>query len=200
MCGRFFQACDGYDTREQLGMDGGTLELEPQREVRPTQLVSAVLELDGQLSLRQLQWGLPHPGLSRPVINARSETLADKPMFCQALAHRRCLVPASGWFEWRKEGSGKQAYRFSAPVSVPRPLFSFAGLWWPPAESLPNGALVLITQAATPCLSQYHHRMPVALLGPSARAWLQRGELGGGLSTFDVSAHPGGGPTQGQLF
>ncbi|BDY03781.1 SOS response-associated peptidase [Ferrimonas sp. YFM] len=198
MCGRFFQACDGYDTRDQLGMNGGTFELEPQGEIRPTHLVSAVLELDGQLSLRQFQWGLPHPGLSRPVINARSETLAEKPMFRQALARRRCLIPASGWFEWRKEGSGKQAYRFSAPR--PAPLFSFAGLWWPPAESLPNGAVVLITQAATQNLSEYHHRMPVALLGAPARAWLQSGELGAALSCFDVAAHPGGGPAQGQLF
>ncbi len=177
-------------------MDGGTFELVPQEEIRPSQLVSALLELDGQLSLRRFQWGLPHPGLPRPVINARSETLAEKPMFRQALAHRRCLVPASGWFEWRKEGSGKQAYRFSAS----RSLFSFAGLWWPPAESLPNGAVVLVTQAATPALTDYHHRMPVALIGAPARAWLQSAELGSGLLSFHVLAHPGGGPTQGQLF
>ncbi|TKB49327.1 SOS response-associated peptidase [Ferrimonas sediminicola] len=196
MCGRFFQVCEGFESWEQLGMDGGRLALEPADEIRPSQLVSAVLEFDGKLCLRRMQWGLPHSGLSRPVINARSETLADKPMFRQALAHRRCLIPASGWFEWRREGAHKRPYRFEAPS----PLFSFAGLWWPPAQSLPNGAVVLVTRGATPSLSKYHHRMPVALLGAGARNWLQRGEISGALEAFRVAALPSTGPTQGQLF
>ncbi|SDI98317.1 Putative SOS response-associated peptidase YedK [Ferrimonas sediminum] len=198
MCGRFFSLATGFDSCEQLGMDGLSFLLDACDDIRPSQLLGGVTLNQGQLQLRQLQWGLSHPSLSRPVINARSETLAEKPLFKEAYASRRCLVPASGWYEWRTEGGRKQPYRF---VSA-RPLFSFAGLWWPATTSRPDGALVLVTQAATESLKAYHHRMPVLVRGAAARDWLQQGRMPQRLpDPVSVTAyHSTGQPIQGQLF
>ncbi|USD38406.1 SOS response-associated peptidase [Ferrimonas sp. SCSIO 43195] len=198
MCGRFFSQATGFDSREQLGMDGLSFQLDARDDIRPSQLLAGVTLDQDRLQLRQLQWGLSHPSLSRPVINARSETLAQKPLFKEAYAHRRCLVPASGWYEWRTEGARKQPYRFATG----RPLFSFAGLWWPVTPARPQGALVLVTQAATESLQAYHHRMPVLVRGAAARNWLQQGQMPPPLADpISVSAyHPKGQPIQRRLF
>jgi putative SOS response-associated peptidase YedK len=100
-------------------------------------------------------WGLTAPGLDHPVINARLETLTEKPTF-RPLLDRRCLIPATGWYEWRKDSTGKHKNRITLPDHQP---FFFAGL--------ENGrAATVITCAPSGSIAHIHSRMPV-VLGPN---------------------------------
>ncbi len=169
MCGHFALDPIAYDSHEQLGMDGGTLTFRTAARIRPTEPIS-ILTLSCQaLKAETRRWGIDTARSSRPVINARLETLAERPLFRPALGHRHCLIPATAWYEWRREGRDKVGYRF-APVQGG--FWHFAGLWWPPSEALPEGAAVIVTTAATGPINDYHHRMPLCLGGEPARAWL----------------------------
>ncbi len=100
--------------------------------------------------------------------NARAETLLAKPSFRTAAQHRRCLVPANGFFEWERQGTARLPHYFSLPAS---PAFYFAGLWAAETEDAPAG-FVIVTTAPNALLSAIHDRMPV-ILGPnSGPAWL----------------------------
>src|SRR5439155_2474879 len=129
-----------------------------------------------------MRWGLvpawaadPRHG-PRP-INARVETVADKPTFRTALGHSRCLVPASGYYEWppAPPGTRKQPVRLAlAAASEERPLFAFAGLYdtWHGADGQMLETYTILTTAAPPELAALHPRMPV-ILAPAAEApWL----------------------------
>lgn len=197
MCGRFFSEACGYDSREQVGMDGLSFSLLAVEQIYPTHLIQGLSVQQGQLVLSSWEWGLSHPNLPRPVINARIETLADKPMFKQAYQSRRCVIPCSGWYEWRNEGQLKQPYRFQGET----PIVNFAGLYWPTSAQMPNGAVVLVTQAASKPLRAYHHRMPLLVRGAGARAWLEHGHSFPHDGEFRISPYfRSDQPRQGQLF
>lgn len=116
-----------------------------------------------------LHWGMTPRFSKQLLINARIESAAAKPTFRTAWEQRRCIVPASGFYEWKRDAPGKTPHYFSVPGS---PVFLFAGLWFEPAEPELPPACVLLTAAANPDIAPVHHRMPVILPAGRAADWL----------------------------
>ena len=156
----------------------GSIAVEPRYNIAPTQYIAAIRdsEEDGR-ELAMLRWGLvpfwaKDPSIGNRMINARAETVAEKPAYRAAYRRRRCLVLADGFYEWHKEGSGKTPYYISAANGAP---FAFAGLWenWQSKDSDETiQSATLITTAANDYLSSLHHRMPVILETGTADRWL----------------------------
>lgn len=114
--------------------------------------------------------------LGAKMINARSETLFEKPAFRKAAQARRCVVPTDGFYEWQGEGAGKQPHFIARRDRAP---FAFAGVWerWTaqnpsPGEPAYVDSFSIVTTDANECLKPLHHRMPVILLGEALDAWL----------------------------
>ncbi len=131
-------------------------------------------EEPGKLSF--FRWGLvpfwaKDPSMGSKMINAKSETLAEKPSFRNALKSRRCLVPADGFYEWKKEGTLKMPYRICLRDES---LFAFAGLWeaWKDAEGKVLNTFTIITTSPNALLSGIHDRMPVILDPDLEKHWL----------------------------
>ena len=177
MCGRFAFYSPSEATAALFGVDGA-LAVEPRFNIAPTQYVAAVRDNDTQdRELVMLRWGLI-PGWAKDatignrMINARAETVAEKPSYRAAFRHRRCLVLADGFYEWHREGDAKVPYFISLQSGEP---FALAGLWesWKDKES---GELVqsttLITTAANDFMQPLHHRMPLILQPEAADEWL----------------------------
>ena len=146
--------------------------------VAPTQTVITCRSDDsGQRHLIPMRWGLI-PSWSKDdksaarMINARAETVAQRPAFRSALKRRRCLIPASGFFEWKREGKLKLPYYFSLRSGEP---FAFAGLWevWRrPDTTEAIRSCTILTTAANALVNTVHPRMPVILRPESFDAWL----------------------------
>lgn len=191
MCGRYASIKDPVDVAEEFtavdATDGGAPGAD--YNVAPTKPVVAVVtrhprDAEGtsdpertQRSLRVMRWGLvpnwaKDPAIGSRMINARSETAADKPAFRAALARRRCLLPAAGWYEWRRDGRAKQPYFVTDPGGSS---LALAGVWefWRPAEGgEPLVTAAVLTTEAVGALARIHDRMPL-VLPPSAWAdWL----------------------------
>ena len=171
MCGRFVAASPRDVLRDHFGVDdvhGG--ELPASYNVAPTDPVHAVIREDGQRVLDQLGWGFvpagaPDPARASRPINARAETLLERPLF---RAHRRCLVPADGFYEWEQTASGrKQPYFIHKADGGP---LAFAGVWDEWRDALRTCAIVT-TRAAEP-VSRLHERMPVVLDPEAWTDWL----------------------------
>jgi len=203
MCGRYTLSTPAGRLAEEFRLDEGAVEISPSYNVAPTQEVAAVLDEDGKRRLEMLRWGLvpswaDDPEIGARMINARSETAAEKPSFRSAFRRRRCLIAADGFYEWKRENGGKQPYYFHMQEGRP---FAFAGLWesW---EKGGDGALLscaILTTRANSVLDGIHDRMPVILPSESYDAWLDpdadREELaellipypGDDLETYPVS-------------
>lgn len=145
--------------------------------VAPTQAVP-VIASDNAEQVQFFQWGLipswaKDPAIGNRMINARAETLAEKPSFRTAFKRRRCLVLADGFYEWRKEPRGaKTPFYFRLKGREP---FAFAGLWeeWTdPATASPLRSCTIITTSANEMLKPIHERMPVILHRVDDRSWL----------------------------
>lgn len=135
-------------------------------EIFPTNVVP-VIAMDGRT--RAMKWGFSRPDMGGVVINARSETVAQKPMFFRALREGRCLIPASGYFEWERKSIYKKKYRISNHDAAP---LYMAGLYrWEPNETLPR--FVILTRQATEELKFLHDRMPVLLQADQQRRWFK---------------------------
>jgi len=146
--------------------------------IAPTQQIAAVRDNEsGVRELVMLRWGLvpfwaKDPSIGNRMINARAETVAEKPSYRNAYKHRRCLVLASGFYEWRKEASGKTPYFITTEDESP---FAFAGLWedWTDKESGESlQTTTIITADANDFMESLHHRMPIILQTESADRWL----------------------------
>ena len=182
MCGRYTLANpDPKRLRLRFGL-GESVEIaeEPRYNIAPTDPVLAVRESGGERDLGRLRWGLV-PGhwatqkKGRPLINARAETITTQPAFANAFRERRCLIPADGYYEWRRDQNGK------VPVWMHRPddeLFAFAGIW---AEYRPRErgeavhSCAIVTCAPNDLMRQIHDRMPVILDPGDEAAWLEQG-------------------------
>ena len=151
--------------------------LEPRYNIAPTQPVAAIrADADGRRSLELLRWGLvPHwakdVSIGNRLINARAETVAEKPAFRQAFSRRRCLVLASGFYEWGDTGDGKMPF-FMSPVGGQ--CLAFAGLWerWHGSEEAAVESCVIITTTGNTTLEAVHQRMPVILDDNAQTSWL----------------------------
>lgn len=178
MCGRFAFYSPAEAAAELFGASG-TLAVKPRYNVAPTQPVASIRTAgpEDERELVLLRWGLvpfwaKDPAIGNRMINARAETVAEKPAFRAAYRRRRCLVLADGFYEWHKEGSGKVPYFISLASEQP---FAFAGLWehWQSKESDDViESATLITSGANAFMSRLHHRMPVILEPAMADRWL----------------------------
>jgi putative SOS response-associated peptidase YedK len=177
MCGRFAFYSPSEATAALFGVDNAP-PVEPRYNIAPTQYIAAIRD-DGQGSreLNMLRWGLvpfwaKDPSIGNRMINARAETVAEKPSFRNAYKKRRCLILADGFYEWHTEAGSKTPYFISTADGKP---FAFAGLWedWKDkksGESLQTATI--ITTAANAFMESLHHRMPVILQGATASDWL----------------------------
>jgi putative SOS response-associated peptidase YedK len=177
MCGRFAFYSPSEATAALFGVDGA-LAVEPRYNIAPTQFVAAIKENDRkQRELTMLRWGLvpswaKDSSIGNRMINARAETVAEKPSYRAAFKHRRCIVLADGFYEWRRDGDVKVPYYISLETGEP---FGLAALWesWTDKESGESlNTTTLITMAANEFMQPLHHRMPVILQPETAGDWL----------------------------
>lgn len=158
----------------------------PNFNVCPTNQVHTVTSDAGTRHLRPMRWGfLPHwyktTNGGPLLINARSETLAEKPAFKSACRERRCLIPASGFYEWTKDEDGNRLPWYIQPSKGET--LAFAGVWqvWDKGEA-PLTTCAIVTTAANTAMSKIHHRVPVVLDPQDWALWL--GESGKGAATL----------------
>ena len=178
MCGRYSLTTTEEALRSSFGYEGAPRNLRPRWNVAPTQEMPIIRrDPGGGLRLDMLVWGLvPYwaedPSVGSRMINARGESVAEKPAYKQAYRQRRCLVPADGFYEWEEKGD-KRPILFRAADGAP---FAFAGLW---EKWVPEGGGVLETFTIVNCAAQpgslmarYHHRTPVILAPEDYAGWL----------------------------
>ena len=177
MCGRYSLIADLGDLARRFEFDGDWLKFEAAYNVAPTQDVLTVVGGEARRG-GFMRWGLiPHwaknASIGSRMINARAETVAEKPAFRDALRRRRCLVLADGFYEWQRTGGAKRPMRITMRSGEP---FAFAGLWslWkdPDGNRIPSCAI--ITTAANELLRPIHDRMPVILPRELEELWLDR--------------------------
>jgi len=152
--------------------------LAPHYNLTPGQDIAAVrVDRDGVLRLHALRWGLvpfwaKDATLGRRLINARLDSLAGKPAFREAFTRRRCLIPASGFYEWGVDAAGKKQPFFIRPRG--EPLLAIAGLWerWRAPSGEPLETCVIVTTEANALLAPIHDRMPVLLARAAQHVWL----------------------------
>ncbi len=181
MCGRFTLAIDPDVLQEAFGLTAPfPAELVPRYNVAPSQPV-AVVANGQQRKLELFNWGLipswaKDPKIGNRLINARAETLAEKPSFRAALKKRRCLILADGFYEWKREGKAKTPTYIQLTDGRP---FAFAGLWevWKSPDDSLVKSCTIITTTPNALLGKIHDRMPVILPPTAYDLWLSPEEL-----------------------
>ena len=181
MCGRFTLTADPKKLAEAFAGFEVPDDLTPRYNIAPSQPV-AVIANNGQNKVEFFQWGLipswaKDPKIGNRMINARSETLADKPSFRNAYKRRRCLVLADGFYEWRKEPGQKTKTPMYIRLQSGEP-FGFAGLWesWRSPEDDTVLSCTIITTTPNDLVKEIHNRMPVILDRAAYDLWLDPGE------------------------
>ncbi len=179
MCGSYTLKTPGKLLADLFGL-AEEPPLQPRYNIAPTQPVPIIRVLRVNPSTKQrelvpLRWGLvpswaDDPAIGNRMINARAETVASKPAFRGAFKYRRCLIPADGFYEWKKEGSRKQPLYIRRKDGQP---FAFAGLWedWE-REGEVIQSCAIITTEANDLMSEFHDRMPVILNPRDYDLWL----------------------------
>jgi putative SOS response-associated peptidase YedK len=181
MCGRFALIDSGEAIAETFELSQAPV-VAPRYNIAPTQPVAAVrmtphrTQGEQQRELALLHWGLipswaKDPTMGSRLINARSETAAEKPSFRAAYKYRRCLVPASGFYEWQKVNGRKQPYFIHLQQEGP---FAIAGLWehWQGADGSEIESVTLLTTQANELVQPIHDRMPVIIAPADYALWL----------------------------
>lgn len=191
MCGRFAAFQDAQDLADEFAIaqiaDDARL-LPPSWNVAPTAPVRIVVERterssdDVARSLQVARWGLvpswaKDPSSGPRLINARAETVAEKPSFARAFTSRRCIVPVDGYYEWQRTDGGKQAYRITPTGADMTPLAGLYEFWRDQrlTDDDPNRWLVsttIITRPAEGALAEIHDRTPLTLAAPDYERWL----------------------------
>ena len=174
MCGRYTL----HTSPERLGQVFGAqapAELRPRYNIAPSQSVLAVRKSAEGREYSLLRWGLvpfwaETEKTGYNMINARAETVAQKPAFRAAYRHRRCLIPADGFYEWKPAESGKQPYHIRMRDSD---VFAFAGLWerWEGEDKVLESCTIIVTEA-NDLMKPIHERMPVILNAEDYETWL----------------------------
>jgi len=200
MCGRYTLTADQEALEVALGVEG-LIHKRPRFNLAPTQEAPALIWRDGASVAACLRWGLipswarGKGSTFRPLINARSESVHQKPSFRDAFRRRRCLIPADGFYEWRTGPDGKEPFWIHRPD---RSIFTFAGLWeegaldpvgarrgpddmlrggddresGEAAAPASRGTFTILTMGASPALRHLHDRMPVVIPTESRSTWL----------------------------
>ena len=181
MCGRFVLTATPEELEALYGyLDGA--DFPPRYNIAPTQPIAVVRMMGGARRFALVRWGLVPSWVKDPksftlLINARAEGILDKPSFRAAMRHRRCLVPASGFYEWRRmpgSNSGKTREPFWLRPRDGKPI-AFAGLWETWADRTTGGEIdsgAIVTTSANAVLSPIHDRMPVIVAPEDFEQWL----------------------------
>jgi putative SOS response-associated peptidase YedK len=181
MCGRFAFYSPSEATAALFGVSA-SMEVQPRYNIAPTQTIAAIREGSNQeRELVMLRWGLvpfwaKDPSIGNRMINARAETVAEKPSYRAAFRHRRCIVLADGFYEWHRQNDTKTPYYISLASQEP---FALAGLWesWTDKQSGESlQTTTLITTEANEFMRPLHHRMPVVMQAATADEWLAGSE------------------------
>lgn len=174
MCSRYSRT----KGQVKVGKTKVAIKAPPQAMIRPTDRASVIRKGSGGLEEANLRWGLipswaKDPKIGVQCINARAETISEKPSFREAFQKRRCLVPADGFWEWETIGKKKIPWKFTRPDGEE---FCMAGLW--EAWNSPEGVLetfTIITTSPNELVRSVHDRMPVILGPDGAEDWLEKG-------------------------
>src|SRR6266446_6840364 len=189
MCGRF--TLHSRDRIKLKALASRDLPFEARYNIAPSQMVVTIGDFGAGLEGRLMTWGLV-PSWStdgKGFINARAETIEEKPSFSESFRLRRCLIPADGFFEWKRTGREKRPFYFQVDDEMP---FAFAGIWdtWSNRGDAVKSCAI-ITTAANQLVEELHSRMPVILQTESYEQWLNpnidRAELKQMLGPFPAS-------------
>ncbi|WP_145947547.1 SOS response-associated peptidase [Paenibacillus sp. Y412MC10] len=179
MCGRYTLTVSMEELMLRYELELA-LNFHPRYNIAPAQNVLAVIHDGSSLRAGQLKWGLvpswtKDSSMGSKMINARSETLADKPAYKLPFARKRCLIPADGFYEWMKTDSGKVPYRITLRGGG---IFSMAGLYdtWLQEDGSKLSTCTVITSGPNALMAPIHDRMPVILRPEDEMAWLDRGQ------------------------
>jgi putative SOS response-associated peptidase YedK len=166
MCGRFALSSTSSSISKEFGLEQALFSIQPSYNIAPSQPI-IIIANEGEKKLLQCRWGfIPNwakdPSIGHKMINARAETIAEKPSFREAFKNHRCLIPSDGFFEWRKEKGGKVPLFIHLKNGKP---FSFAGLYsiWASPEGKELSTCTIITTTANKLLEPIHDRMPVII-------------------------------------
>ena len=187
MCGRFTLHHSTEEVIDRFGVQETLFELTPRFNIAPTQQIAVVCQgvnqganqganQEAKRILTNYKWGLvpswaSDPQIGSKMINARAETLAEKPSFKKSLLTKRCLIPSDGFYEWQQEGKNKN------PVYIQmknQGLFAFAGLWdeWKSPDNTLLRTCTIITVEPNSLISKIHHRMAAILTKELENMWL----------------------------
>jgi putative SOS response-associated peptidase YedK len=177
MCGRYSLTNASHS---RLPPELGPIsDFKPRYNIAPQQKAPVIRLVEGEPTYEELRWGFRPAWLkdkNKAQINARAETVFSKPMFKHSVLHRRCLVLATGWYEWRKlPGNHKQPYAFHLNDDG---LFAFAGIWtsWHGEGDEQEDSYAIITTDANAIAIPVHNRMPVVLIGAACNQWINEKE------------------------
>ena len=192
MCGRYVLAQDYEELKKRFGLEQSDFSMKPSYNIAPGQANPVITNGAGR-RIKAMKWGLiPHwakdPKIAYKMINARSETVAEKPSYRDSFKNKRCLIPASGFYEWQKSLLDPKK---KTPIHIrinKSELFAFAGLW----SSWRNGedellTYTIITIEANNYLKMYHDRMPVILNQSDESKWLDHQTPLGDLQNIMLS-------------
>ncbi|ETR68197.1 MAG: YoaM, partial [Candidatus Magnetoglobus multicellularis str. Araruama] len=177
MCGRFCQALTGETLIHHFQINNvNRVTITSSYNVAPSQIVLAIVSKDEHRVLSPMRWGLipawaDSMKMGAKLINARSETIDQKPAFRQSFYKYRCIIPANGFYEWKKIDKQKQAYFIKLSGDTPMAL---AGIWavWKNGTNEKVASLSIVTTQANEILSNIHNRMPVILSQNNYDKWL----------------------------
>lgn len=193
MCGRYTLTVDQEALQVALGVEG-LVHPRARFNIAPTQEAPAVVFSEGRPRGRSLRWGLVpswarDPSVGNRMINARSETVAEKPSFRGPFRRSRCLIPADGFFEWRKEAEGKVPFWIHMEDGS---VFTMAGLWdrWERKGEEPLETFTILTTEANDLLRPLHERMPVIVTPEARDRWLDPDAPEADLRVL-LGSHPG---------
>ena len=183
MCGRFARYSLSRELERYFNALPPSFEIQPNYNVAPTQEIPVIIQHEEDRHIKKRHWGLvpfwaKDISIGSRMINARVETVTSKPAFKGALRHRRCLIPADGFYEWSGKAGNKQPFYFCLPSGEP---FAFAGLYeiWEdkeaPPEAGPYKSCTIITTDASDSVKDVHNRMPLILKPEAYDEWLDPG-------------------------
>ena len=174
MCSRYSRT----KGQVKVGKTKVAIKAPPQAMIRPTDRASVIRKGSGGIEVADLRWGLvpswaKDPKIGVQCINARAETISEKPSFREAFQKRRCLVPADGFWQWETIGKKKIPWKFARPDGEG---FCMAGLWegWNSPEGILE-TFTIITTSPNELVRSVHDRMPVILIPEAGDEWLEKG-------------------------
>jgi len=175
MCGRFQLSVKGKHISERFNVEVFDEKYSPSYNCAPSTNLAVITNTEPE-KLSYFKWGLipfwaKDPKIGNKLINARSESLSEKASFKTAFAKRRCLIPANGFYEWKRDGKEKTPYRIFIKSED---IFAMAGIWeiWKDAEGKAIKTFSIITTLPNSLMKNIHNRMPVILNKNDEKAWL----------------------------